>query len=340
MLGKGDVGRVYLVELKGTDQLFAMKCLDKKEMVRRKKERRVLTEQQILRTSQHPFIVTLHYSFQTHRHLFFVMDYCAGGEFFYFLKTQPDRRISEDAARFYAAETLSALEYLHMNGFLYRDLKPENLLLHESGHIMLTDFDLANTSANPVEVKIAPGSGKKKSAMLHIHPTFETNSFVGTDEYLAPEVLTGFKHTHALDWWTFGIFIYEMIFSTTPFKGHDKANTFQQILSCKVTFPQEPVVSPECKSLIKKLLVLDPQKRLGCLHGASEIKAHPWFKSINWPLLRNSTPPMKIELKNPRDTSHFRRYDDDDSVVPLNDDEVTSTELAGDDPFKRFKRVG
>ncbi|KAJ3483834.1 hypothetical protein NLJ89_g12029 [Agrocybe chaxingu] len=149
MLGKGDVGRVYLVREKKSDKLYAMKVLSKKEMIERKKIKRALTEQEILATANHPFIVTLYHSFQSEGYLYFCMEYCMGGEFFRALQTRPGKCLPEDGSRFYAAEVVAALEYLHLMGFIYRDLKPENILLHQSGHIMLSDFDLAKQSNDP-----------------------------------------------------------------------------------------------------------------------------------------------------------------------------------------------
>ncbi|KAJ9112592.1 hypothetical protein QFC19_000611 [Naganishia cerealis] len=147
LLGKGDVGKVYLVREKKTDKLYAMKVLSKKEMIKRNKIKRALAEQEILATSNHPFIVTLYHSFQSDDYLYFCMEYCMGGEFFRALQTRPGKCLSEDHARFYAAEVTAALEYLHLMGICYRDLKPENILLHESGHIMLSDFDLSKPTS-------------------------------------------------------------------------------------------------------------------------------------------------------------------------------------------------
>ncbi|KAK1236673.1 serine/threonine protein kinase, AGC [Marasmius sp. AFHP31] len=149
MLGKGDVGKVYLVREKKSDKLFAMKVLSKREMIRRKKIHRALTEQEILSSANHPFIVTLYHSFQSQSYLYFCMDYCMGGEFFRALQMRPGKCLDEGGSRFYAAEVVAALEYLHLMGWVYRDLKPENILLHESGHIMLSDFDLAKQTTEP-----------------------------------------------------------------------------------------------------------------------------------------------------------------------------------------------
>lgn len=337
LLGRGDVGRVYLVRMKGTEKLYAMKVLKKEDMIKRKKVKRVLTEREILATTRHPFIVTLYYSFQSKNRLYFIMDYCAGGEFYRTIQRQPHGCLTEEQARFYAAEVLSALEYLHLLGFVYRDLKPENILLHESGHIMLTDFDLSKVSAAPVNVKVMKGKSGNASAVV-AEPNLVTNSFVGTEEYLAPEVIRGKGHTAAVDWWTFGILIYEMLYGTTPFRGETRDQTFRRIMQTHLKFPEHKrgPVSKECKHLIKKLLHPDPKKRLGAEGGAAEIKAHPFFKGINWALIRNMKPPIIPQLSGPLDTSYFRHVSDDLGKDD-DDDEVDATELADDHPFKKFE---
>ena len=143
LLGRGGIGSVFLVRLKDTDKLYAMKVLTKEEMIAKNKIKRVMTEREILATANHPFIVTMYASFQSSNRLCFVMEYCAGGEFFRVLQRQPKKRLAEEAVKFYAAEVLLALEYLHHLGFIYRDLKPENILMRENGHIAVTDFDLS-----------------------------------------------------------------------------------------------------------------------------------------------------------------------------------------------------
>ncbi|CAL1702257.1 unnamed protein product [Somion occarium] len=317
MLGRGDVGKVYLVREKKTDKLFAMKVLSKKEMIERKKIKRALTEQEILATANHPFIVTLYHSFQSDQYLYFCMEYCMGGEFFRALQSRPGKCLSEDAARFYAAEVTAALEYLHLMGFIYRDLKPENILLHQSGHIMLSDFDLAKQSNEP----------GGRPAMIHQEENgiplidtrsctadFRTNSFVGTEEYIAPEVIQTSGHTSAVDWWTLGILIYEMIFATTPFKGHERNDTFNNILNVPVHFRDTPKVSQACKDVVLRLLDKDEMKRLGSKSGASEVKQHKWFSKINWGLLRNTQPPIVPTLSNGIDAVNFRQMRESNSL--------------------------
>ena len=310
LLGKGDVGKVYLVRELQSNRLYAMKILSKKEMIERNKIKRALVEQEILATSNHPFIVTLYHSFQSKHYLYLCMEYCMGGEFFRALQTRDTKTISENDAKFYAAEVTAALEYLHLMGFIYRDLKPENILLHQSGHIMLSDFDLSKRSERAKNPEIAFNKTNGLSITSpgayspHHGPTldtkacidgFRTNSFVGTEEYIAPEVIRGKGHTSAVDWWTLGIFIYEMLYGTTPFKGHDRKKTFANVLKRDVKFdlvPTQQSVSSNCKNLIKKLLIKEEDKRLGSKTGASEIKNHVFFKNTQWALLRHQKPPM------------------------------------------------
>ncbi|KAF9920232.1 serine/threonine protein kinase, AGC [Linnemannia zychae] len=324
LLGKGDVGKVYLVRQKDTERLYAMKVLSKKEMIRRNKIKRAFAEQEILATSNHPFIVTLYHSFQSEEYLYLCMEYCMGGEFFRALQMRPGKHLLEEDAKFYAAEVIAALEYLHLMGFIYRDLKPENILLHQTGHIMLTDFDLSKQSSpagEPSIVKNAlpsmPPAIDTKSCIAHLR----TNSFVGTEEYIAPEVIKGHGHTSAVDWWTLGILIYEMLFSSTPFKGRDRNATFQAILEKEVTFPvpndQQPnvqTITPACKAVIRELLIKDDQARLGSNAGASDVKAHAFFKNTNWALLRHLTPPIIPQQSYGADAVNFRQMNESVSL--------------------------
>jgi protein-serine/threonine kinase len=317
LLGKGDVGRVYLVREKKSEKLFAMKVLSKKEMIERNKIKRALTEQEILATSNHPFIVTLHHSFQSEGYLYFCMEYCMGGEFFRALQSRPGKCLSEDGSRFYAAEVVAALEYLHLMGFIYRDLKPENILLHHSGHIMLSDFDLAKQSGDTTS---KPGmvhsvtNGMPLVDTMTCTANFRTNSFVGTEEYIAPEVIAAQGHTAAVDWWTLGILIYEMIYATTPFKGHHRNETFQNIRDLSVHFRDTPKISQPGKDCIVRLLDKNEKTRLGSKSGASEVKSHKWFCKINWGLLRNTRPPIVPSSSNGIDAVNFRQMKESNSL--------------------------
>lgn len=288
------------------------------------------------------------------------MEYCAGGELYRVIQTQPHKCLTgilqyivitfiiminisffflEDQMRFYSTEVLLSLEYLHMMGFVYRDLKPENILLHESGHIRLTDFDLSKASITPVNAHVV----KKmfdSSPKVVAEPTLVTDSFVGTEEYIAPEVLHGEGYGASVDWWTLGILMYEMLYGFTPFRGTSQNDTFNRIEKGVVKFPEHPrcTVSKECKNIIKKLLIHDPKKRLGHACGASDIKKHPFFQKLSLPLIRNQTPPIIPELSGPEDLRYFAKLKDDDE-----EDEdfeaVDSEELDNDHPFKHFTSV-
>ena len=217
---------------------------------------------------------------------------------------------------------------------LILDLKPENLLLDGSGHVMLTDFDLSKQSVTPVNPKVVTQmlTGKMK---LDTRPSVVTNSFVGTEEYIAPEVIEGYGHTSSVDWWTFGILMYEMLYGTTPFKGRSQNETFSHILHKKLEFPKHVNVSKNCKDLIIKLLVSDQNKRLGHKYGAADIKEHPFFKGINWALIRNEKPPIIPTIRDKYDTSNFRTIvdSDDEDDQPVSELEENSQA----NPFKDFR---
>mmetsp|Transcript_20477 Transcript_20477/g.56774 ORF Transcript_20477/g.56774 Transcript_20477/m.56774 type:complete len:721 (-) Transcript_20477:358-2520(-) len=328
-LGSGDVGLVDLVNLLGTNHSFAMKSLDKREMIERNKVVRVLTEENILSCVDHPFLGNLYCTLQTPTHLHFVLEICSGGELYALLNAQPRKRLKEAHVRFYVAEVLIALQYLHLIGVVYRDLKPENILLHGSGHIMLTDFDLSfnkgettprieKTFSSSPQSGCTGGASVKGGAyekyVLHADPAAKTNSFVGTEEYLAPEVINGTGHGAAVDWWALGILTYELLFGTTPFRGQRRDETFENVLRVPLNIPQKPTTSPECRDFITQLLVKNPEKRLGGKNGAEDIKAHPWFKDIEWAMLRNEQPPFvpnATDSGSPAATSsnsHFKTY--------------------------------
>ncbi|KAI8981933.1 kinase-like domain-containing protein [Mycotypha africana] len=292
-----------------------MKVLSKTEMIKRNKIKRVLAEQTILSTANHPFIVPLYHAFQSDHYIYFCMEFCVGGEFFRALQHRPGKVLLEKEAKFYAAEVVAALEYLHLMGIVFRDLKPENLLLHASGHLMLSDFDLSIQSPSAAPPRFVQNSYLFSKPLVDTRScsNLRTNSFVGTEEYLAPEIIQGNGHTSTVDWWTLGILVYEMICGYTPFKGATRDDTFEQILHDPVDFPdyshspcyRGPSLSSACKSLIRKLLIKDEKKRLGARAGASEVKSHPFFNSINFALLRNMKPPIQPNTHHPLRAVHF-----------------------------------
>ncbi|XP_071694029.1 phototropin-2 [Rutidosis leptorrhynchoides] len=295
-LGSGDTGSVHLVELKGSGELFAMKAMDKSVMLKRNKVHRACIEREIIALLDHPFLPTLYTSFQTPTHVCLITDFCPGGELFALLDKQPLKLFKEDSARFYAAEVVIGLEYLHCLGIIYRDLKPENILLQTDGHVVLSDFDLSfRTQCKPQVIKHPPP--KRRRSRSQPPPTFvaepstQSNSFVGTEEYIAPEIITGAGHSSAIDWWAVGILLYEMLYGRTPFRGKNRQKTFANILHKDLTFPSSIPVSLPARQLIHALLNRDPATRLGSTGGSSAIKEHAFFRGINWPLIRCMSPP-------------------------------------------------
>ncbi|PSR86644.1 Phototropin-1 like, partial [Actinidia chinensis var. chinensis] len=291
-LGSGDTGSVHLVELCGTGEYFAMKAMEKGLMLNRNKVHRACAEREILDMLDHPFLPALYASFQTKTHICLITDYCPGGELFLLLDRQPLKVLKEDAVRFYAAEVIVALEYLHCQGIIYRDLKPENVLLQSDGHVSLTDFDLSCLTSCKPQLLIPEVNEKKKhhkgqqSPIFMAEPMRASNSFVGTEEYIAPEIITGAGHTSAVDWWALGILLYEMLYGYTPFRGKTRQKTFANILHKDLKFPSSISASLSAKQLMYRLLHRDPKNRLGSCEGAHEIKRHPFFRGVNWALVR------------------------------------------------------
>ncbi|CAN6361999.1 unnamed protein product [Urochloa humidicola] len=305
-LGSGDTGSVHLVELLGTGEYFAMKAMDKSVMLNRNKVHRATAERQILDMLDHPFLPTLYASFQTKTHICLITDYYSGGELFMLLDRQPMKVLKEDAVRFYAAEVVTALEYLHCQGIIYRDLKPENILLNRDRHISLTDFDLSCLTSCRPQVFLSEDSDKKKrrknrgSPIFFAEPMRASNSFVGTEEYIAPEIISGAGHTSAVDWWALGILLYEMLYGYTPFRGKTRQRTFANILHKDIRFPASIQVSLAGRQLMYRLLHRDPANRLGSHEGAWEIKQHPFFHGINWALVRAAAPPkLEVQVEAP-----------------------------------------
>jgi len=278
VIGKGSFGKVIQVRKKDNGRIYAMKVLNKDMIVQRQELNHAKAEKNVLQKLVHPFLVNLNYSFQTPDKLYFVMDYVNGGELFYHL--QKDKRFSEDRARFYLAEIALGLEYLHANGVLYRDLKPENLLLTADGHICLTDFGLAK------EGLICEDS--------------RTSTFCGTPEYLAPEVLDAKDYGLPVDWWSYGTLMYEMLTGLPPFYCEEVQKMYQKIMTAPLNIPS--FFSPEAKNLVERLLDRSPVTRLA---DPAQVKAHPFFKSIDWEKLFNKeiTPPFIPPVKNAESTA-------------------------------------
>ncbi|KAK9370730.1 kinase-like domain-containing protein [Lipomyces kononenkoae] len=287
LIGKGTFGQVYQVRKRDTDRIYAMKILSKKVIVQKKEVAHTIGERNILvrtATADSPFIVGLKFSFQTPADLYLVTDYMSGGELFWHL--QKEGRFREERAKFYIAELILALENLHNHDIVYRDLKPENILLDANGHIALCDFGLskANLTSNDT-----------------------TNTFCGTTEYLAPEVLLDDQgYTKMVDFWSLGVLIFEMCCGWSPFYAEDTQQMYKNIAFGKVRFPKD-ALSPEGKNFVKGLLNRNPKHRLGAVDDARELKAHPFFADVDWDLLvqKKVPPPFKPHLSSATDTSNF-----------------------------------
>ncbi|GMH27327.1 hypothetical protein Nepgr_029170 [Nepenthes gracilis] len=381
-LGSGDIGNVYLCQIRNPAVgsppcLYAMKVVDREALAIRKKLVRAEMEREILRMLDHPFLPTLYAEFDASHYSCLVMEFCPGGDLYAARLLQPTKRFSISSVKFYAAETLLALEYLHMMGIVYRDLKPENVLVREDGHIMLTDFDLSlkcdvvpkllkqkqpsmernhvkssticasPSCAAPIQPVLScfsAGMMKRFSTTMtttitvqaindddnqEIHDSdhevgtelvaepinARSKSFVGTHEYLAPEVISGLGHGSEVDWWTFGVFLYEMLYGRTPFKGENNEKTLINILKQPLTFPRRSVGSlkeqeetERVEDLIKKLLVKNPKHRVGSLKGSVEIKRHEFFKGVNWALIRSVRPPKVPNETHTNNISKIRSH--------------------------------
>jgi len=284
-VGTGTFGRVRVVKIKGsTDRTpLALKIMKKSEVIRLKQVEHVKAEVGILAKIEHPFIVNLLAKFQDDKRLFLLLEFVNGGELFSYLRKQG--RLPDGDARFYAGEIVLAFAYLHSQNIIYRDLKPENLLIDCEGHMKITDFGFAKEVED------------------------RTWTLCGTPEYLAPEIIQSKGHGRAVDWWALGILIFEMLAGYPPFYDENPFGIYQKVLAGRIDFPRH--LDVKAKDLIKRLLTHDRAKRFGCLkNGAEDIQKHKWYKGMDWDALvdRRIPPSFVPSVKAPDDTSMFDRY--------------------------------
>ncbi|ORX77097.1 kinase-like protein [Basidiobolus meristosporus CBS 931.73] len=289
VIGKGCMGKVLLVREYATGKLLALKAISKEWVILHREVEHTKSERNILATVtsvQHPFLIRLHHSFQTNSQLFLVLDYYPGGD----IATQLGKwhSFSPERSKFYAAEIVLGIQELHRLGIVYRDLKPENILIADDGHIVLTDFGLSKQLSN--------------SNYQFNPPT--TNTFCGTAEYLAPEVLRAEDYGFPVDWWSLGTLLYEMLTGITPFWAENHAHMYQRVLQDELEFPEE--LEESAVSFLTELLHRDPRKRLGA-NGAEEVKSHPYFADIDWERLYNKqvASPYAPPLSDEQDLSNF-----------------------------------
>ncbi|XP_047169351.1 serine/threonine-protein kinase OXI1-like [Vigna umbellata] len=303
--------------------------------------KRVSFERHILRRFDHPLLPRFRGALDTDQLTGFAIDYCHGGNLHLLRKKQPEKTFSEDTVRFYAVELVLALEYLHNLGVVYRDLKPENIMIQESGHIMLVDFDLSKKlylrSTPSSSCNSSPGSDsspekdRRKRRLsrfscychsgislydsdipnqLNAIPTSrsmsdsveKSNSFVGTEEYVAPEVISGEGHDFAVDWWSLGIVLHELMYGTTPFKGANRKETFHRIITKE---PELSGATTPLRDLIKKLLEKDPERRI----QVKDIKSHDFFKGVKWDTILEISRPPYIPQNEIKDSTGFSQKD-------------------------------
>ncbi|OOF99734.1 hypothetical protein ASPCADRAFT_138508 [Aspergillus carbonarius ITEM 5010] len=285
VVGKGSFGKVMQVMKKDTGRIYALKTIRKAHIISRSEVTHTLAERSVLSQINNPFIVPLKFSFQSPEKLYLVLAFVNGGELFHHL--QREQRFDINRARFYTAELLCALECLHGFKVIYRDLKPENILLDYTGHIALCDFGLCK---------------------LDMKDEDRTNTFCGTPEYLAPELLLGNGYTKAVDWWTLGVLLYEMLTGLPPFYDENTNDMYRKILQEPLTFPSTDIVPPAARDLLTRLLDRDPERRLGA-NGAAEIKSHHFFANIDWRKLlqRKYEPSFRPNVMGARDITNFDR---------------------------------
>ncbi|KAL3633237.1 Serine/Threonine protein kinase, catalytic domain [Castilleja foliolosa] len=332
-LGRGAKGVVFLVRT-GNGKLLALKTILRSSIEKKKLStagdgdvyRRICFEREVLASFQHPLLPKLHGVLMTDTIVGYAIDYCSGRDLNSLRKNQTERMFSDDIIRFYAAELVLAIEHLHNSGIVYRDLKPENVMIQESGHLMLVDFDLSTklTPKSPEtrlvssnsKPQITPPQKKKKrfgcfitrrrdseispgdsaelesgSASSESDSVQKSKSFVGTEEYVAPEIISGDGHDFSVDWWCLGVMLYEMLYGKTPFRGSNRKETFYRILTKAPDLTGE--LTP-LRDLIRRLLEKEPVKRI-CEIG--EIKGHDFFRGVDWERITEMPrPPFIPEL--------------------------------------------
>ncbi|XP_072348008.1 protein kinase C eta type [Scyliorhinus torazame] len=319
VLGKGSFGKVMLAELKGTEDVYAVKILKKDMILQDDDVECTMTEKRILSLAKnHPYLTQIFCCFQTADRMFFVMEYVNGGDLMF--QIQQVRKFDEMRAQFYAAEITSALIFLHSKKVIYRDLKLDNVLLDSEGHCKLADFGMCKEG---------------------IHSNYTTGTFCGTPDYIAPEILQELQYGSSVDWWALGVLLYEMLCGQPPFEAENEDDLFESILNDEVLYPVW--LSDRAIAILKAFMIKNPNKRLGCVTaqgGEQAILNHPFFQGIDWDLLeqRRVKPPFKPRIKTSRDVNNFDRDFTAEKPVLTPIDE-TLIRMINQDEFKGFSFV-
>jgi serine/threonine protein kinase len=303
------------VRKKDTGQIYAIKIMNKDFILSEDKVSQIISERVIMSSADHPFIVKLFWAYQTSKVLNLVIEFCPGGELFFHLHNLG--RFTEEQARFYFGEILLGLEYLHSNGVLYRDLKPENILIDLDGHIKLTDFGLSKRNMDRDSL---------------------TYTYCGSPEYMSPEMLRRSGHGIAVDFYSLGALLFEMLTGLPPYYNANRNLMYNKIHYEDLVIPN--YISRTARSLISGLLEKDPSKRLGCLRGLEEIKEHPWCAKIDWSklLAKKIIPPFRPNLKISNfDPLYTSMKLEEDQFIKLNTSPMTTKKTFNfSDPFRDF----
>ncbi|CAM9168424.1 unnamed protein product, partial [Phaeothamnion confervicola] len=303
--GTGTFGRVRLVRHHGDGKYYALKISKKSAIIRMKQVEHVKNEVSLLSMIDHPVIVNMYGYFMDAAKLYLVMEYVEGGELFSHLRSAV--RFPDHQGKLYAAEIALAFSYLHNMNIVYRDLKPENLLITRTGRIKITDFGFAKVVED------------------------RTWTLCGTPEYLAPEIIQSKGHGKSVDWWALGVLIHEMLAGYPPFYDENPIGIYQKILAGRLDVPRH--VDPKAKDIIKRLLTIDRTKRLGCLKGgAKTVKEHKWFEDLDWDAVfaGQVEPPFLPHVSGLGDTSNFENYPEsaeDDSAMLSSEERALFEEL-------------
>ena len=302
LIGRGSFANVYLVKNKSNQKIYSMKKLNKPFLKRNKQEQHTINERILLSKMNNPFLVKLYCCFQDNEHLYFIMEFIQGGELFFHLHRET--RFDDEKTSFYIAELILALDFLHKNKIIYRDIKPENILLDVEGHIKLTDFGLSRMCCSKNE---------------------KVFTICGTPFYIAPEILENKGYNNSVDWWSLGCLMYEMLVGKPLFNFNNiniNINEYKKPLQLSTGF------SDEAKDLITKLLDLDPKKRIGAgPNGVEDLKKHPYFKGIDWKELENKNvkAPFVPDLNGEMDLKYFDKMFTDEVNITRESDELNET---------------